>query len=169
MKTVIKSLNSQSGFGLVTLMVAMVIMTSFILMTAQATVGALKAVQFARIKTEVEDLRNYIRVSVDCSQTKLGLPANATPLNFVTNPLSPTPTPTPAIPIALKGKNGNPVIMAETGGVMTRVGDYLLRAFYDGHDEVYLVEWKRDQPNWDKLFKTTGFACPISTATNGSH
>ena len=148
-----KSYGPQSGMSLVALLVAIGVLGVLSVVVSQAFKFNLDANQQINASAAAEELRQYIRIQIDCSQTNASAPAKCNSKEEV----------------ALKraGAGAKDLVQKPQGKSYTEVGDFSLRAYCIGNPKTYNVDYGRtpknpnSEPNWGakSLFKIPG-VCP---------
>ena len=141
----------QSGMSLVALVVAIGILGVLSVVISQSFKFNLKASQKINDLAAAEDLRQYIRIQIDCAQTTASAP---TPCSSKES-------------VALKrwGAGAKDLVQNPQGKSYTEVGDFSLRAYCVGNPKTYNVDYGRTPKNpnaqldWKPLFKNPG-VCP---------
>ena len=134
---------SQAGVSLVGVMIAVAIVGVLANVIAGSFKQNLSTTQKINERAAEEELRQYIRIGMDCAQTTAAVTScsgNAA--------------------VALKrSKAGAPDLVVKSLKTYTKVGKYNLKAYCVSDKKTFNVDYSPTQTNWQKLF-TIPIVCP---------
>ncbi len=132
-----------SGFALIAVLAGAVILIIAFVAFQNTVSQALKTLKLVEGSGKVEDVRQLLRIRVDCDRTFADGPATCTT----------------GTAIALKANSGAVVVTAATASPYTSINDIELRATCTSVPKVYFVEkLMAPAPGWNPLF-TVPFSC----------
>lgn len=130
-----RSHEDQAGLSLIGLMVSLAIFGLLAVIFSNMFKNQLTVSNKIEDRGEVEDLRNFIRLGVDCAETKTSWPASCPNGTVIALKRSSTAT--------------TPLVSTNTGSTRTKIGPYYLQAKCNGVAKQYMVFYS-------KVFSTAG-------------
>jgi type II secretory pathway pseudopilin PulG len=127
--------SKDSGFSLLGAMVALVILGILGWIFSNFAGQSLTIIKRIQDKSQLEDLRQNIRISIDCKRTKLDAPATC-PVNTLT---------------VLKRPTGI-IYINNTPSNFTKIGKYKVKASCTSIKYQYRVEFQISSGPWNDLF-----------------
>ena len=133
--------HSERGVSLIALLVAVGLLGIMAIVGMSAFKNSVDTMRALTVKSDFEDLRNYIRIGMDCSKT------------FAKQPCS------GAIQIVSKGKDSRTLVAKNDA----KLGVYFLKASCQVSEGMKFVKIKARRSahdNWDELFTNVPLVCP---------
>jgi hypothetical protein len=121
--------NNQAGLSLIGLIVSLAIFGLLAVIFSNMFKNQMTISNKIEDRGEVEDLRNFIRLGVDCTETKATWPASCPNGTVIALKRSSTAT--------------TPLVSTNTGSTRTKIGPYYLQAKCNGVAKQYMVFYSK--------------------------